>query len=41
MKTLVRVGVDVSAKELVVARDNGGKRKPPIVRANSVEGHRA
>ncbi len=40
MKTLVRVGVDVSAEELVVARDHAGKRKPPVVLSNNAEGHR-
>lgn len=40
MKTLVRVGVDVSARELVVAMERGGEQKPPIVLANDAEGHR-
>jgi transposase len=32
--------VDVSARELVVAMERGGERKPPIVLANDAEGHR-
>jgi transposase len=40
LKTLVRVGVDVSARELVVAMERGGEQKPPIVLANDAEGHR-
>lgn len=35
-----RVGVDVSAKELVVAIEASGRREAPIVLANDVEGHR-
>jgi transposase len=40
LKTLVRAGVDVSARELVVAMERGGERKPPIVLSNDAEGHR-
>jgi transposase len=40
LKTLVRVGVDVSARELVVAMEHRGERKPPIVLSNDAEGHR-
>jgi transposase len=35
-----RVGVDVSAKELVVAIEAAGRREGPIVLANDAEGHR-
>lgn len=35
-----RVGVDVSAKELVVAIEASGRREAPIVLANDAEGHR-
>ena len=40
MKKCNRVGVDVSAKELVVAIEASGRREAPIVVANDADGHR-
>ena len=40
MKKCNRVGVDVSAKELVVAIEASGGKEAPIVLANDAEGHR-
>jgi transposase len=40
LKQCNRVGVDVSAKELVVAIEASGRREVPIVFANDAEGHR-
>ena len=38
MKKCNRVGVDVSAKELVVAIEASGRREAPIVLANDADG---
>ena len=40
MKKCNRVGVDVSARELVVAIEASGRREAPIVLTNDAEGHR-
>lgn len=40
MKKCNRVGVDVSAKELVVAIEASGRREAPIVFSNDANGHR-
>ncbi len=40
MKKCNRVGVDVSAKELVAAIETAGRREATIVLANDAEGHR-
>lgn len=40
MKKCHRVGVDVSAKELVVAIEASGRREAPIVFSNDADGHR-
>ena len=40
LKKCNRVGVDVSAKELVVAIEASGRREAPIVLANDADGHR-
>jgi len=40
LKKCNRVGVDVSAKELVVAIETAGPREAPIVLANDADGHR-
>jgi transposase len=40
LKRGYRVGVDVSAKELVVAMETAGRREAPIVLSNDAEGHR-
>ncbi len=40
MKKCNRVGVDVSAKELVVAIETSGRREASIVLANDADGHR-
>ena len=40
MKKCNRVGVDVSARELVVAIEASGRREAPIVLANDADGHR-
>ena len=40
MKKINRVGVDVSAKELVVSIEASGRREAPIVLTNDADGHR-
>ena len=40
MKKCNRVGVDVSARELVVAIEAAGRREAPIVFSNDADGHR-
>ena len=40
LKKCNRVGVDVSARELVVAIEASGRREAPIVLTNDAEGHR-
>lgn len=40
MNKCIRVGVDVSAKELVVAIEASGRREAPIVFSNDANGHR-
>ena len=40
MKKCNRVGIDVSAKELIVAIEASGRREAPIALANDADGHR-